>query len=223
MKVALRPVTTRWKDIGLALRLNPDKLDEIEKDNRDSSNCLTRALTLWLKRNYNTERFGDPSWEVLARAVAHDDGGNDPALAEKIKGNSLKCWGGGGGGGGDLSCSLLMHSHMQRRRIVVVKILLFTLSCPSVYHHFPQPTFSRHKLCKIMSIFFRAFLQATRKLLSWMYVVRRCVENGSFRTTLIFMHIVKRNYDTDDIHHPTFATYMQSHDNAQKTGQICCS
>ena len=41
-------------------------------------------LTLWLNRNYNTERFGEPSWELLASAVGHRAGGNNPALAMEI-------------------------------------------------------------------------------------------------------------------------------------------
>ena len=80
----LQPVAARWKHFGLALRLDPDKLDEIERDNRDSSDCLTKVLTLWLKKNYNTERFGEPSWKLLARAAGNPAGGNDSALAEKI-------------------------------------------------------------------------------------------------------------------------------------------
>ena len=84
MKVVLEPITARWKHFGLALRLDPDKLDEIERDNRDSGDYLTKVLTLWLQRNYNTERFGNPSWELLARAVRHPVGGNNSALAEEI-------------------------------------------------------------------------------------------------------------------------------------------
>ena len=84
VKRELLPVAARWKDIGLALRLGPSQLDEIENDNRNASDCLTRVLTLWLKKTYNTERFGEPSWELLARAVADPAGGNDPALAEEI-------------------------------------------------------------------------------------------------------------------------------------------
>ena len=84
VKNELQQVTARWKPLGLALRLDPDQLDEIEKDNRDSNDCLTKVLTLWLKKNYDTERFGQPSWELLARAVRHSAGGNDSALAEKL-------------------------------------------------------------------------------------------------------------------------------------------
>ena len=86
----LQPVIAKWKHIGLALRLNPDKLDEIEKDNRNSSDCLNKVLALWLKRNYNTEEYGDPSWELIAKAVGHPAGGNDPALSQEIRDK----WGG---------------------------------------------------------------------------------------------------------------------------------
>ena len=46
--------------------------------------CLIEMLTLWLNKNYNTERFGNPSWELLASAVKDHAGGNNAALAEKI-------------------------------------------------------------------------------------------------------------------------------------------
>ena len=85
VKVALGPATARWKDIGLALRLNPTNLNTIEAERKKLQDCLTEMLTLWLKKNYNTERFGEPSWELLARAVAHPAGGDNPALAEDIK------------------------------------------------------------------------------------------------------------------------------------------
>ena len=77
-------MAARWRSIGLALGLKSAQLDEIKIDNRNASDCLTRVLTLWLKKAYNTEKFGEPSWELLARAVAHPAGGNNPALAEEI-------------------------------------------------------------------------------------------------------------------------------------------
>ena len=83
--VELEPVTERWKHIGLALRLDPSELKKIERENRDNlEDCLTEALTLWLKKAYNTERFGEPSWELLAKAVAHPSGGDNPVLAKEI-------------------------------------------------------------------------------------------------------------------------------------------
>ena len=84
LKTELSPVIARWKQLGLALRLYPYKLDVIEKENKELEECLTKVLTLWLKKTYNTERFGEPSWKLLADAVHHHAGGNNPALALKI-------------------------------------------------------------------------------------------------------------------------------------------
>ena len=80
----LEPVTDRWKFIGLALRLNPGQLKKIEKDNNGIDDCLTEMLTLWLNKNYDTEKYGEPSWELLARSVGHSFGGKNSTLAEDI-------------------------------------------------------------------------------------------------------------------------------------------
>ena len=84
VKRKLEPVAARWKSLGLALRLDPDKLKVIERNDRDCSDCLTEVLTLWLKKNYNSRRFGEPSWELLATAVRDPAGGNDPSLADSF-------------------------------------------------------------------------------------------------------------------------------------------
>ena len=77
-------VAARWKGLGLALRLHPGTLDNIETDCRDVQSCLREVLTQWLKRAYNTNRFGAPSWQLLVAAVDHPAGGNHPALAQTI-------------------------------------------------------------------------------------------------------------------------------------------
>ena len=98
MRSELVAVTARWKHIGLALRLDPAQLDVIEIENRTLDDCLTKVVHLWLKKTYNTVRFGEPSWRLLARAVGHPAGGNDCALAEKIaekyggSGRLCACW-----------------------------------------------------------------------------------------------------------------------------------
>ena len=81
----LQPVTARWKSVGLALRLSPTQLDVIEKENRSLDECLIEVLTLWLKKSYDTKRYGNPSWELLAEAVGHPAGGNDSAVARGIR------------------------------------------------------------------------------------------------------------------------------------------
>ena len=84
VRSALEPVIARWKPIGLALGLDPGQLDVIKRDKGNCEDCLTKVLTQWLKRNYNTVKFGEPSWEMLARAVGHRSGGNNSALAQEI-------------------------------------------------------------------------------------------------------------------------------------------
>ena len=86
VKSALEPVILKWNNIGLAVGLTPDQLHMIEMNHQGNcEDCITEALTLWLmKMNYNTEIFGEPSWEMLARAVGHPAGGNNPALAQEI-------------------------------------------------------------------------------------------------------------------------------------------
>ena len=92
----LIPVVTRWKHIGLALRLDPVQLDVIKIENNFGSvSCLTEVLLQWLNKAYDSERFGEPSWTLLARAVGHPAGGNNRALAERIAekygGSGLLC------------------------------------------------------------------------------------------------------------------------------------
>ena len=78
-------VAHKWKGIGLALRLSPNLLDKIHHKNYvDIENYLQDVLTEWLRKAYNTARFGGPSWKLLVEAVAHPAGGNDCALADKI-------------------------------------------------------------------------------------------------------------------------------------------
>ena len=81
---ALLNVAHNWRGVGRALRLHPDLLDRIEANTMDVERCLERALSEWLKKAYNTARFGAPSWKLLVEAVAHPAGGNDCALAERI-------------------------------------------------------------------------------------------------------------------------------------------
>ena len=87
VKTTLEPVIEKWKQIGLALRLDPSELKKIKEENKDDPDeCLVEMLTLWLNRKYNTKKFGNPSWELLAKAVGHPSGGQNPELAKRIAG-----------------------------------------------------------------------------------------------------------------------------------------
>ena len=81
-KRELQPQIMKGKHIGTALRLDPNQLKKIEGGLDD---CLIDMLTMWLNKNYNTERFGEPSWELLAKAVGDPAGGNNSRLADEIR------------------------------------------------------------------------------------------------------------------------------------------
>lgn len=82
---ALIPVAANWRSIGIALRLRPDILQNTDtRYNGDPRACLSSMLTEWLMRNYNVERFGEPTWQMLVEAVGHPAGGANMALAKEI-------------------------------------------------------------------------------------------------------------------------------------------
>ena len=85
VKRKLLEVAHNWKGVGEALRLKPALLRRIQANHpTDVTECLSAVLAEWLKKAYNTTRFGPPSWKLLVAAVADPAGGNDRALAERI-------------------------------------------------------------------------------------------------------------------------------------------
>ena len=73
-----------WNKLGLALGLNQPLLVKIKGENSDTEDCLLAVLINWLNKNYDMQRFGEPSWEVLVKAVDSPAGGRNPALAQDI-------------------------------------------------------------------------------------------------------------------------------------------
>ena len=85
MKSELISVSAKWESIGIALRLKANTLDGIQTKNcGDPTACLTSVVKEWLKRNYNVERFGEPTWQWLVKVVGDPAGGADKALARHI-------------------------------------------------------------------------------------------------------------------------------------------
>ena len=64
----LMDVADRWKRIGRALRLRPPTLNQIEADQRNVADRLSAVLENWVKKNYDVERAGEPTWTLLVRA-----------------------------------------------------------------------------------------------------------------------------------------------------------
>ena len=67
------------------MRLHPSKLATIESSHMfDNEACLSETLTEFLKKNYDHDKSGVPSWKLIVAAVAHQVGGRDKALALKL-------------------------------------------------------------------------------------------------------------------------------------------
>ena len=77
-------MAVRWRNIGLALHLKDPKLSIVQVNNADVTTRLTDMLRQWLNKTYDVERFGQPSWQMLAEAVKSPAGGNNPTLAAKM-------------------------------------------------------------------------------------------------------------------------------------------
>ena len=78
-------VAARFYALGCALGLPTSTLNKFQYDNpRDSERALEQVINAWLAQQYNTERFGVPSWKRLVSAVALSAGGNNSLLAKKI-------------------------------------------------------------------------------------------------------------------------------------------
>ena len=56
-----------WKKLVIYLGLSFDLIDNIITKADDS---WSEALKQWIKQNYNTKRYGEPSWRTLLRAIA---------------------------------------------------------------------------------------------------------------------------------------------------------
>ena len=72
VKAMLRPVAKKWKEIGEALGLSEDILDEVDTNNETDDYCMENAIDLWVK-------YHGPSWEKLAtvlRGVGEEALGN---------------------------------------------------------------------------------------------------------------------------------------------------
>ena len=85
VKRELISVAGNWKNIGIALRLKRTQLEHIQTVNDGDPNaCLTSVAMEWLNRKYNVERFGEPTWQWLVKAVGDPAGGANMALARDI-------------------------------------------------------------------------------------------------------------------------------------------
>ena len=80
-------VAGNWKTVGRGLRIDSGHLNMIQESNFGKpKECLSEMITCWLNRNYNVERFGEPTWRAVVKVVAHPAAGDNCALALSIAG-----------------------------------------------------------------------------------------------------------------------------------------
>ena len=67
-------LAAHWEQLSGYLGLSFELIDKIKGDHSTSNTgCWNEALKQWIKQNYKTERFGEPSWKNLLRAIARID------------------------------------------------------------------------------------------------------------------------------------------------------
>lgn len=67
-------LATHWEQLSGYLGLSFELIDRIKGDHpNDKVGCWNEALKQWIKQNYKTQRFGEPSWKILLKAVARID------------------------------------------------------------------------------------------------------------------------------------------------------
>ena len=80
----LTDVKDRYYEIGIMLHLKISVLNGIRTRSTSDTMAMSLVMEEWLKRMYNTDRFGPPTWKMLMDVVANRNGGNNNRLAKEI-------------------------------------------------------------------------------------------------------------------------------------------
>ena len=81
-----KTLASEWNQLAVFLGLPSDLINGTIKMAGSSFQCWGEALRQWIKQNYNTCAFGEPSWRTLLRAVAQVNKLQFKTLAGKHKG-----------------------------------------------------------------------------------------------------------------------------------------
>ena len=85
---ALIGVESKYYSIGLAIGLRVHELDCIRANyGKDVQEALGQVMVAWFHLNYNSVRFGLPTWRKIVEVVHKVNGGNHCALAKSIAAN----------------------------------------------------------------------------------------------------------------------------------------
>ena len=85
VRVEVFDVAPKWRGFGEALHLSLILLKYIEGDHKfDTDACLHRVLFEYLKKNYDYDEHGNPSWRKIVEAISDRTGGDNNALALRV-------------------------------------------------------------------------------------------------------------------------------------------
>ena len=87
--IECKSLAAKWEQLSVYLGLSCDVIDNI-KGSGDNYNCWSEALKHWIRQNFNTRKFGVPSWRSLLKAVAEVDKLQFKKLADKHQGKKTK-------------------------------------------------------------------------------------------------------------------------------------
>ena len=67
-----KPLAAKWECLSAYLGMKSHVIEVIKKKRQgEPLACLNEALMCWIKQeDYNTKKFGEPSWKTLLKAVA---------------------------------------------------------------------------------------------------------------------------------------------------------
>lgn len=78
---AIRKKAAKYPEVGRGFGLAPDKMESIRENNPgNNSGALQDVITTWVRQDFNTERFGLPSWRKVVEVISRFDN----LLAKKI-------------------------------------------------------------------------------------------------------------------------------------------
>ena len=88
-------LAAKWEQISGFLGLRLSLIDTIKQNHPgDNIGCWNDALKHWIKQNYNTGKFHEPSWRSLLKAIARVDRALFKKLASEHQGerSCIQCF-----------------------------------------------------------------------------------------------------------------------------------
>ena len=80
-------LASKWMSLGAYLGCSLKLIDQTKNEYRnDSQSCWNDLLSHWIQQDYDTKRFGAPSWRSLLKAIALVDELQFKKLASRHQG-----------------------------------------------------------------------------------------------------------------------------------------